>query len=312
MGVGFAAAKFILSGRKLGMKLDSVCTLGRQSLFMKASAVASLLATYHCCPADFWTVYPKNDASPIADALFQILGATRIDALDNSTYEGANVVHDLNKPLPIVLSEQYDLVLDAGTLEHIFYFPTALENAMRMVKPGGDIMFIKPANGLCGHGFYQFSPELFFRVLCPDYGFELLRFYLAINNTMYHVVDPLLVHGRVELRQGCASLFIHARKTGDFAGLSTPRVPQQSDYVTTWESREESQPKVDGKIKSLLRARLSPSTIETISRHLNRLRQRRLVWKWKHDAVASNRRFYKPVEEWDVLTRDATGTATRV
>ena len=159
MGVGFTAAKFILSGVHMGMKLDAVCTLGRQSLFMKASVVASLLSTYHCCPADFWTVYPKNDPSPIADALFQILGATRIDALDNSAYEGANVVHDLNKPLPVALMEQYDLVLDAGTLEHVFHFPTVLENAMRMVKPGGDIIFIKPANGLCGTAFISSAPS---------------------------------------------------------------------------------------------------------------------------------------------------------
>jgi SAM-dependent methyltransferase len=309
MGLTFWGAKFILSGRKMGMKLDSVCTLGRQTLFMKPGDVASLLSEYNCCPEDFWTVYPQNEALATADALFRVLGATRIDSVDNSTYEGATVIHDMNKPLPPALNEQYDLVFDGGTLEHIFFFPTALENAMRMVKPGGHIMFVTPANGLCGHGFYQFSPELFFRVLSPEYGFELQRIYLSDNDKMYHVVDPVLVHGRVELRKGSVNLFIHARKTGQFAGLSTPMVPQQSDYLTTWESHQQNEPKVDGKIKSRLRTLLSPSSVATISMHLNRLRTRRRIRSWKRGALPSNRRFYKPVKDWDVLTRDVTGNA---
>ncbi len=37
----------------------------------------------------------------------------------------ANVIHDMNMPLPDALKEQYDLVVDGGTLEHVFFFPTA-------------------------------------------------------------------------------------------------------------------------------------------------------------------------------------------
>ena len=118
----------------------------------------------------------------------------------------------------------------------------------------------------------------------------------------------MLVHGRVELRKGIGTLFVHARKTGRFDGLSTSSPPQQSDYLTTWESHKQNEPKADGKIKAFLRTRQSPSSVETISRHLNRLRQHRVVWRWKRNALHSNRRFYILVKRWDVLTRDVTGT----
>jgi 2-polyprenyl-3-methyl-5-hydroxy-6-metoxy-1,4-benzoquinol methylase len=53
-------------------------------------------------------------------------------------------------------------VFDGGTLEHIFDYPTAIKNCMKMVKPGGHLLLTTPANNWFGHGFYQFSPELFY------------------------------------------------------------------------------------------------------------------------------------------------------
>ena len=38
-------------------------------------------------------------------------------------------------------------------------------------------------NNFSGHGFYQFSPELFYRVMSPTYGMEILEMYLAQNHT---------------------------------------------------------------------------------------------------------------------------------
>jgi len=308
MGLNSTSVKFILSGMDMGMKLDSVCTLGRMSMFVTPAKLAALLSQHNRCPKDFWDVYPWRSAVPVSDTLFRMLGSSRIDSMDNSSYEGATIVHDLNKPVPDSLTDQYDLLLDGGTLEHVFHFPTAFENALRMVKPGGHVMLEKPANGLCGHGFYQFSPELFFRAFSPQYGFELVRLYLCVGARVYHVVDPVTVHGRVELRKGSANLLVHARKTGQFTGFSASP-PQQSDYLTSWKIHEEQTiaPREDGKLKGLLRQRFSPSSIEAISKQLNRLRQRRAVWRWKRSALTSNRKFYIPVSRWEVPTRDVTG-----
>jgi hypothetical protein len=46
-----------------------------------------------------------------------------------------------------------------------FNFPVALANAMKMAKIGGHFAARTPANNQCGHGFYQFSPGLFYRII---------------------------------------------------------------------------------------------------------------------------------------------------
>ena len=56
------------------------------------------------------------------------------------------------------------MVIDGGLLEHVFDFPTAIRNCMRMVRQGGHLILNLPVNNFPGHGFYRFSPELVFRV----------------------------------------------------------------------------------------------------------------------------------------------------
>jgi hypothetical protein len=75
-------------------------------------------------------------------------------------HEKATHVVDMNKPLAI--EERYDTVIDAGTIEHIYNAPQALANVSAMCAHQGQILHIGPANIFCGHGFWQFSPELFF------------------------------------------------------------------------------------------------------------------------------------------------------
>ena len=58
---------------------------------------------------------------------------------------------------------QFNLAIDGGALEHVFNFPVAVANLMRLVKVEGAVYTQNPCNGLAGHGFCQFSPELMYR-----------------------------------------------------------------------------------------------------------------------------------------------------
>ena len=110
------------------------------------------------------------------------------------------MVHDLNQPLPAAMDEQFDAVIDSGTLEHIFNVPAALTTCMRLVKQGGSLFLSSPANNLCGHGFYQFSPELFFRALSDANGFQMRGLYLAPiyrDGEWLQVTDPAVLRQRV-------------------------------------------------------------------------------------------------------------------
>src|SRR5258708_14619753 len=72
-----------------------------------------------------------------ADGLFNYLGATSLVAMDASSFEGAEIVHDLNFPVPSALYSAFDTIFDGGTLEHVFDVPTALRSVAAMLPVGG-------------------------------------------------------------------------------------------------------------------------------------------------------------------------------
>ena len=54
--------------------------------------------------------------------LLKYFGARKVESIDNSTYEGATYIHDMNKVIPDKFHCSYDTVIDAGTLEHVFKY----------------------------------------------------------------------------------------------------------------------------------------------------------------------------------------------
>ena len=99
----------------------------------------------------------------------------------------------------------------SGTLEHIFNFPQSIKNCMEMVRVGGHFVGITVANNLMGHGFYQFSPELYYRVLSAENGFQIEAMWLAETPKgaqWYRVADPQSVGYRVELTNSRSTYLI--------------------------------------------------------------------------------------------------------
>jgi SAM-dependent methyltransferase len=125
--------------------------LGRQDL-IAVDMVGAMLEKEGLAAANF---QQASKTCAYADPLFEALGATQVDALDNSDFEGAKFIHDFSEPIPSEWKEQFDVVFDGGTLEHVFNFPAALRNAMELLRPGGRLFIHTCANNLCGHGFYQ-------------------------------------------------------------------------------------------------------------------------------------------------------------
>jgi len=177
-----------------------------------------------------------NQTNGYAENLLTCLGAKEIHSFDKSGYESATHLHDMNRELPERFKEQYTMVLDGGSLEHIFNFPVAIKNCMEMVSVGGHYLAITPANNFLGHGFYQFSPELFFSVFTHENGFELTRmiaFEDGPDARWYSVKSPIEIRGRVTLTNSVPLyLLIVARKLARTPVFET--TPQQSDYVTLW------------------------------------------------------------------------------
>ena len=98
-----------------------------------------------------------------AGELFGDLGLGPLTAMDLSDYEGAEIVFDLNELQPPPEARQrFGLIVNGGTLEHVFHVPNALANLNAMLKADGAILHVLPCNNWVDHGFYQFSPTLMF------------------------------------------------------------------------------------------------------------------------------------------------------
>jgi hypothetical protein len=135
------------------------------------------------------------------------------------------------------MNRQFDTVIDFGTLEHVFNVQVALRNVAALCKKGGRILHALPANNYSGHGFYQFSPELFFSVYSSRNGFSDTEVFIAeVNDTKHWWKSAVPTGGtRVEYtsRQRSYVLAI-SRKVEEVTGQSV----QQSDYVANWQGSE--------------------------------------------------------------------------
>jgi hypothetical protein len=176
---------------------------------------------------------------PSAETFLNLSGFKVSRAIDASDFEGADIVHDLNLPIPEHLQDTTSFFYDGGTLEHVFNVATSFKNAFDLLKVGGIALFAPPSNNQCGHGFYQFSPELFFRVLSAN-GFDSIHVYLV---TMLRpvrwlkCVDPSRAGWRYQFYNGePLQLIAIARKSKRLQSLV---IPQQNHYESAWHETEE-------------------------------------------------------------------------
>ncbi len=234
MGLDLNSVQFLLHCKKKGVNFSQSAVLGRQIFQTSKSSIASKLTAEGLNP-------PALDSFPFADEFFHSLGAKKLLNVDASDYEGADIVLDLNEPLSDKYNSLCDVVIDGGTLEHVFNYPVALKNVMRMTKVGGHVISITPTNNFGGHGFYQFSPELFFRVFSEENGFEaplVLYRELGYFSSWKKIVDPDKLQRRVLRRRGRpALLYVCSKKLEQKDIFSV--VPQQSDYATKWSNYKE-------------------------------------------------------------------------
>ncbi|HEY3902021.1 MAG TPA: hypothetical protein VGM54_25640 [Chthoniobacter sp.] len=244
MGLEYNAIKFLLWAKNLGVSFNQTATLGRQGFTCKRSTLTSAFRNFGIPATEEDVdrcVWREPLAAPQADAFLKFLGANELVTVDRSAFEGATLIHDLNDPFPASLRGSFDLVIDGGTLEHIFDYPRALTHCLELLRVGGHFITFTPTSGQMGHGFYQFSPELFFRVFSAERGFALRKMILfecsKMDSNFYEVEDPAKKGGRSPSPIRPMQLAVLAQKIDDHPKVTDP--PQQSDYVAIWKQAEE-------------------------------------------------------------------------
>jgi hypothetical protein len=222
MGIDIQALRLLKFAHDRGGAFGKVLTVGRQGLHCSLRGIEMVLG-----------VKPSKQEKFCESLLINHFGAVSVDSIDASPYEGASIVHDLNKPVSEMLG-QFDTIIDGGCLEHIFDIAEALRNLSRLCAVGGQILHVLPANNQCGHGFWQVSPELFFSLYTERREYRETEVFLADVNDPAWVqkVIPPTAGARHDIRHA-NPLYVMVRTvlsshSGIFADV------QQSDYVYEW------------------------------------------------------------------------------
>ena len=197
MGINKSALRLMLLAKKEKADFSKMLTLGR----LRYYADKDLSPYKHIIKSS--DSHYTNDYS---DELYTQFGAESIDCMDFSDYEKASILHDLNTPFPEELKSKFSVLIDSGTLEHVFSFTTGMKSCMEALKVGGHFLGITPANNMMGHGFYQLSPELYYRIFSKENGFRVKHLFLVPADEVdvdsapwYSVPDPKEVRSRIML-----------------------------------------------------------------------------------------------------------------
>ncbi len=286
MGIDNAAARMLLLLRnEPGIDFSKTVMLGRQHNYMGPFLRRAVQNNFGLSRKSL----PL--ASEYADEFLEVLGIVNPMILDVSDYEGATILHDLNIAIPNNLKGQFSTVIDIGASEHVYNIPQALQNLKDLCATNGHLLIISPANNWLGHGFYQFSPELFFRTFDTASGFKIRNLFLIklkfSGDIWYELNDPKSMgrRGTIITKKRC---FVALIATKISSGTSQT-LPQQSDYESVW-----AVPSVS-KLGSLylnmpwvLRRIIELTAIPARNRFKNRMRA--IQFKWVEEKLVVKKR----------------------
>jgi SAM-dependent methyltransferase len=159
MGLSKSAIALLMEESKRQGFSGSVATLGKQDVYIGAEQLQKLSIEHEFKLSS--SADPSGDTLS-DESLLRTLGFDEVVSIDHSNFENATVIFDFNNPVSDEsLKNKFDVVIDSGTIEHIFHVPNVLNNIFTLLKPGGRIIHLTPSSNHIDHGFYMFSPTLF-------------------------------------------------------------------------------------------------------------------------------------------------------
>lgn len=127
---------------------------------------------------------------PSALGFYKALGFTEYTAIDVNS-ERNSIPMDLNMNLQEKYNfyNQYSLVTNNGTGEHIFDQAEVFRNMHNLTKVGGIMINLLPMTTWINHGFYNFNPVLF-RDIAYANNYQWCFLWLGNNEGNYASFDP--------------------------------------------------------------------------------------------------------------------------
>ena len=162
MGIAFSFLEFFDLLYKQNSFHDPVVALGSLNINEPEEVIQEFAATNQ-----WW----KHDETYSVRSLFR----DRYNILDYRDIDingAADVWLDLNKPLETSSYNSVNVILNGGTLEHVFDIAQAFKNIHAMLRAGGVIIHLAPVSWY-NHGYYNFNPLLFKGIAVAN-GYQML------------------------------------------------------------------------------------------------------------------------------------------
>lgn len=150
MGIGSSIAELCAIEHRR-RPLGRVLLFGRQTMFFSPEYAIHILRTHGVTPTetdparidvDTYTLAGKDRGTISDGAFFRLMGVTDINYMDVSAYEGADIIHNLNNPIPAELEGTVDFILDGSTLDNVWNPCNGIMNMARLLRPGGRIVSV--------------------------------------------------------------------------------------------------------------------------------------------------------------------------
>ena len=179
----------ILLHKKVGFE-GPLLTLGNQDLWADYEQLKSFFDSLGCeyeeaavipHTSRLLTEHAAAGNFVHARTFFEMMGIKEYSDLDKYEDDAPCILHDLNTPVPAELEGKFNLIIDGGTMEHIFDVRQVIENVVRMCKESGWVIHLTPSSNYVDHGFYSFSPCFFYDCYQANGFGEFVCYILQVN-----------------------------------------------------------------------------------------------------------------------------------
>jgi len=186
----------IMLHKRVGFE-GPLLTLGNQDVWADYEQLKSFFGGLDCAyeeatviPHTSWLLGRHPEAANYVHArtFFEMMGIKEYNDIDKFEADAPCILHDLNLPVPSELEDRFGLIVDGGTIEHIFDVRQVMENLVRMCRQSGWVVHLTPSSNYIDHGFYSFSPCFFYDFYQAN-GFDEFTCYILQSNPE-NVYDP--------------------------------------------------------------------------------------------------------------------------
>ena len=200
MGISFFHAELIMREHKFRPLPKTVHLIGRQTVQLSHRQVIEMLDGHGITPCpvpieiDRSTSYAvASEQDFISDAtFFGLLGVERLRAIDHSDFEGADIILDLNKPIPDELAGTAEFVYSGSVLDNVFDPAAYIRNLARLMAADGRLIDQNIAS-FHFHPYLIASPAWYFDFFVIN-DFADCKLYMIQSGAPTHIyglsVDP--------------------------------------------------------------------------------------------------------------------------